>query len=442
METTFQPCPEPGAGLFVPAPRIDRVATGDHRYAFELWLRRANGRSYLLQEITYTSSAPIVLSGTEGTPAFTALLLPAMRLGLPLELEAPVSARLLAQAREFQDVFSTWMDRYVRIRVAAPASAGAHPAERTERGVATFFSGGVDGFHTLLRHLDEVTHLVYLHGFDVESDRIAHRIAVEDAVTRAASELGRELVVIQTNVRDFSDAYVYWGEYCGSVLGTSAQLLHGTAHTVLVAASNTYDGYRPFGTTPLTDRLFSTEWTEVVHDGADAGRFEKVAELASWDLALRHLRVCWSMHGTSMNCGGCEKCMRTMTALFLAGALHRAPTFPAPLDPKRVAATRLKPWDFHHVHRNLEVARARGLADTPLMRAWQDRLARETVRLLAWRPEQGRLPELAADLLADVHREIPRALRRWIRRPGRWFRMLGRPEAQTLRALLGALRGR
>jgi hypothetical protein len=442
VHTTFQRCPEPGARLFVPAPRIDRAPTGDQRYAFELWLRRANGRSILLQQITYTSSAPIALTGMEGTPALTALLLPAMRLGLPLELEAPVSARVLAAAPTFQDIFATWMDGYQRVPVEAVGSVGVDPAGGASRGVAAFFSGGVDGFHTLKRNLDDVTHLVYLHGFDIESDRIAHRVAVEDAAQRAADDLGRELVVIQTNVRDFSDAYIYWGEYCGAVLGTSAQLLQGTAHKVLVAASNTYADYRPFGTTPLTDPLFSTEWVEVVHDGADAGRFEKVQELASWDLAMRHLRVCWSMHGTSMNCGGCEKCMRTMTALFLAGALHRAPTFPERLDPKRVARARLKPWDLHHVQENLKVASARGLKRTPLMRAWRDCLARESVRLMALRPSHGALPEQDARLLADIQREVPGALRRWVRRPGRWLSDLGRPQGRHVRALWNALRGR
>ena len=176
MQPTFQPCPEHGACLFVPGPTIGRVATGDHRYACELWLRRANGRCSLLQAVTMTSSAPIDLAGTEGTPALTALLLPAMRLGLPLELEAPVSTRLLEQASTFQEVFACWMDGYREVPVVSPESAGAgsESVAGSGRGVAAFFSAGVDGFHTLQRNLEDVTHLVYLHGFDIESERIAH----------------------------------------------------------------------------------------------------------------------------------------------------------------------------------------------------------------------------------------------------------------------------
>ena len=107
MAVTFQACPEPGARLFVPAPSISRSPTGDHRYAFDLWLRRQSGRDSMLHSITYTSSEPIRLDGGEGTPAFTALVLPAMRLALPLESEAPVSPRLLKGTAELQDVFWT-----------------------------------------------------------------------------------------------------------------------------------------------------------------------------------------------------------------------------------------------------------------------------------------------------------------------------------------------
>lgn len=439
--TTFQPCPEPGARLFVPAPCISRTPTGDHRYAFELWLRRKNGRCYLLLAVSFTSTAPIELGGVESTPALSTALFPAMRLGLPLELEAPVDRRALDGALRTRDVFSTWMDGFQPVPIEVEAATPAPPPRSDERGVASFFSCGVDGFYTLQRNLDDVTSLVFLHGFDVESDRIGHRVAVEDAVARAARELDRELVIMQTNVRDSVDAYIYWGDYVGSVLGASAQLLQGVAHTVLVAASNTYRDYRPFGTNPLTDPLYSTEGLEVLHDGADANRIQKIESLTDWDLALRHLRVCWSVHGSSMNCGHCEKCMRTMTSLFVLGALHRVPTFSGRLDPADVVRFRPEPWDLQHIHQNLEAARSRGLLDTPLMQAWQDCLARSAARLLTHRRNR---PEAAAAsaLRADLQGAIPYALARWARHPRRWLRSLRAPRGRHARAVWNALRGR
>src|SRR5262249_59102310 len=49
------------------------------------------------------------------------------------------------------------------------------------------------------------------------------------------------------------------------------------------------------------------------------------------------LRVCWENPDGAYNCGRCEKCLRTMINLLIAGALDRCPTFPLPLDPVRVA---------------------------------------------------------------------------------------------------------
>ena len=72
---------------------------------------------------------------------------------------------------------------------------------------------------------------------------------------------------------------------------------------------------------PALDPLWSTEAVEVVHDGAETRRVDKVAALAASPLALRYLRVCWENRGGAYNCGRCGKCMRTMVDLDLAGAL-------------------------------------------------------------------------------------------------------------------------
>ena len=51
----------------------------------------------------------------------------------------------------------------------------------------------------------------------------------------------------------------------------------------------------------------------------------------------RHLRVCWQNVGTDLNCGRCEKCVRTMAMLAGAGVLDRCETFPDRVDlPDRI----------------------------------------------------------------------------------------------------------
>ena len=296
----------------------------------------------------------------------------AMRLGLPIEIGAPVSPAFREATEELQDVHSTWFDGYHRVSIEAPKPSSPPPAPGA--GVASFFSLGVDSFDTLLAHRSRITHLVFIHGFDIQSEKIAARMAVEDRVRLAADELGCELVVMQTDARKLTDDYVPWGEY-GGVLAACAQLLSGVAHEVLVPATGSNAAFIPHATTPLTDHLYSTESIRVEHCGAERCRFEKVQALAEWDLALRHLRVCWNKPSDSLNCGACDKCIRTITAFQILGALDRAPTLPA-LEPEAVARASIKVPQLEFLWENLEAARARGLQGTPLLRALEERLAR------------------------------------------------------------------
>jgi hypothetical protein len=60
-------------------------------------------------------------------------------------------------------------------------------------------------------------------------------------------------------------------------------------------------------------------------------RYEKTRLISEWDLALRHLRVCNRTEeytSEQLNCGRCEKCVRTMLGLLAIGALWKATAFP------------------------------------------------------------------------------------------------------------------
>jgi hypothetical protein len=377
MSVTFQPVPEPGCSLFVPGPSITRAPNGNHLYRFDVWLNRPAGRAELLQSVTWTSSLPIRLRSGEGTPALTSVLLPAMALGLPVIIEAPVSPRFMRNIDSFQSIFASWFPTYRKIDITAPLTAD--PPAIGITGTAAFFSGGVDGFYTLRHHLNEVSTLVMMHGFDLDLDRIHHRTVVDDYMGRIASELRRDLAVLQTTIRTFSDRYAWWGEMCGSTLGAAAQLLEGVAGRMLVASGSTYADFVPFGTTVLTDPLLSTEGMNIVVDGGAVPRIDKVFELARWDYARERLRVCWRMQNATLNCCRCNKCLRTMTSLWLAGALDRAPTFGTSLSPEQITGEPLKPIHASYVYENLQRARELGVDGHPIMQAWQRMLMQEAI---------------------------------------------------------------
>src|SRR6185369_5970784 len=63
--------------------------------------------------------------------------------------------------------------------------------------------------------------------------------------------------------------------------------------------------------------------TQIVHDGAEASRTEKVRCIAKNQEALDWLRVCGN-DTVDYNCGSCEKCLRTMMSLRLLNASSAA----------------------------------------------------------------------------------------------------------------------
>jgi hypothetical protein len=87
----------------------------------------------------------------------------------------------------------------------------------------------------------------------------------------------------------------------------------------------------PLGSHPLTDPLWSTEAVEIVHDGAEARRTEKILRIVDDAEALDNLRVCFDDMNT--NCGRCAKCLRKMLPLRLLGVQSAPfPSGPAPSE--------------------------------------------------------------------------------------------------------------
>jgi len=328
-------------------------------------------------------------------------LAPAMRIGAPLRVRAPVSPRLRASVPLIQDVFRLFFRCLRRIDVEVENRAAAIPS--TERGVGAFFSGGVDSFYTAIKHREEITGLIFVHGFDIKLEDGPLRAAVSSELRQAAAELGKPLIEVETNMRAFSDPLVPWGLFFGSALASVALLLAPRFRRMYVPGDYSLADLHPYGSHPLLDPLWSTEDLEIVHDGIEATRVEKVEAIAEHETALRRLRSCWQHLTPEYNCGRCEKCIRTMVNLHLAGALERATTFPGSISPRRVARiapqARQTPYFWRQ---NLAAAEQRG-ADPALTRAIR-RCVRYGERRHPMRGLMNRLRPYVARAIGTVHR--------------------------------------
>jgi lipid II:glycine glycyltransferase (peptidoglycan interpeptide bridge formation enzyme) len=272
--------------------------------------------------------------GTEVDYLLPLTLLPAMITDSRLKLTGRVSSGLLSSLPKLQDVFHIWGTRnwganLRRVPVDVESrSMGTKPAS----GVACFFSGGVDSFYTLLKNRTKVTHLIFVHGFDITLANRSLRSQASRAAREVARDLGKDLIEVETNLRSFSDPLVNWDHYHGSALASVGLLFQHLFREVLIPSSTTYAELYAWGSNPLLDPLWSTDLTRFEHDGCEATRVDKSAYISNSDTAMRWLRVCWLNPSSAYNCGRCEKCRWTMMNLHAAGALERCKTLPKTLD--------------------------------------------------------------------------------------------------------------
>jgi hypothetical protein len=209
------------------------------------------------------------------------------------------------------------------------------------RGVA-FLSGGVDSLHMLMRNhrlygREDPAYIrdaLFIHGFDIgkrardpEDGRFHTALR---HLQPLAAEAGLRLISCRTNLRHLPSKPNFWYyRHNGAALAAVGHAaIFGTAF-LFIGASHDIANPVPIGSHPAVDSLFSSQRVTVIHDGARYARFHKVRELASWPTALDALRVCPSNPGNKLNCGICEKCLRTRLELLAAGVEETATLGPS-----------------------------------------------------------------------------------------------------------------
>jgi hypothetical protein len=262
-------------------------------------------------------------------------LYPCMKTGSDLEVNGGISARVLQSISHIMDVYHCWYPLFQHINLcnvqAVPTEIGK--AKR----VALFFSGGLDCWYSLLKHQSEITDLVYIWGWEVHHEDRSLFEKDLNFLRRISESYSKHLVVIRTNLREFTETYIPWHWMYGTVMAAVAQMVSGEISKVYISSGDWYSSIMPAGSHVLVDPHWSTENLEIIHDSLEVTRLGKALLVGQDPLALQTLRVCWEHPGGVLNCGRCEKCLRTMVNLQVVGALDRCTTFALPLDLKRLS---------------------------------------------------------------------------------------------------------
>lgn len=289
-----------------------------------------------------------------------ASLLSCMKEGSALQACGSVDRRLLSNLPQLQRIYATWMPELslAGLETLKPADT---PSTKAAGRTGAFFSGGVDSFYTLLQNLQEIDDLILIQGFDMDLEKTDLFERTRKAAEEVCGKLGKTLIVIRTDIKDFMLDCAEWSFGHGLCLMTIAHLLRKRFSKIFVPASHTFSQLFPWGSHPLTDPLWSSEHLSIDHDGAEASRYQKVETISRSAVALDHLRVCYLNYDDAYNCCRCEKCIRTMISLKIAGALERARTFPLPLRMTDAFAMNVSAVNTQaFLQENIAAAEARG----------------------------------------------------------------------------------
>jgi hypothetical protein len=240
-----------------------------------------------------------------------------------LRVHGDVSRTLLRNLDELQHVWLKWRpELYSPVMIEVD---GAIDDVSRGEGAISAFSGGVDAAFPVYRHAVAATgwhalslhEVVMIHGFDIGLDEPDVFDRAVDRAERMLAGTGLRLSRVRTNLRDLPTR---WGDNFALGVASVLTLFADRRDTGLIGSSEDYGAFfRPCGSTPVQDWMASSAAMAIRHDGAGFSRTEKVTELAKWQPAIDHMRVCYRGAAHDRNCGRCEKCIRTALNLRLAG---------------------------------------------------------------------------------------------------------------------------
>lgn len=253
--------------------------------------------------------------------AVCAFFLPALAAGKGIASAAPIDRTLMDNLGEAAKIARSFWG-YSGPLPEGPLTDRLAPSEV----IGQFFTGGVDSFYTLRRNIERMQCLINVHGFDImlsDTDRFARSHAM---LQRVADRLSLRLISVETDLREHPlFGSLSWEVTHVAALASIAHALAPDLGRVHVASS---DVLPPWGSHPSLDKLWSSAAVTLVNDEEGVRRLDKVKAIADWEPVHDSLKVCWENRTADLNCGNCEKCVRTQAQFAAAGHLGDLQTFP------------------------------------------------------------------------------------------------------------------
>lgn len=277
-----------------------------------------------------------------------------------LVVEGEVCPRLKGGLDAVIRKYCIWYDRCHPVEIEATQGLGPPPG-RDRRRTGLLLSGGIDSLALLREHRSRfpAEHpervrdclLVFgLNSYDLRggvpvAERVAAFEKLRDRMEGLTAPERETLIPVYTNVRNLYSDFDTWVRVGTGGGIVSNGLALGRRLTDLWVGGDGFgwDDSPPRGLHRSLTHLFSTSGVRAHYGQPGLRRLDKTRLVAAWEEGLAHLRSCYCLEvqpPPDLNCGRCEKCVRTMLALVAVGALDRAVTYPRDdLDPETIRDT-------------------------------------------------------------------------------------------------------
>ena len=301
------------------------------------------------QEIYFETIGEFAVDISCNPHAFlVACTMPAMRFGEKrISIDAEICPELQEGLITAMKLICNWFDWYKpesgSVRIEAKQQKHVLFPSKTPRA-GFLFSGGIDSLSTLrwnrlhygVEHPSFIKDGLLIYGLEVTE--INNFEQVLKSVSILAQDTGVTLIPVYTNIIDLGpeDLDIFWkdfwsNEFMGATFSAVAHTFSRRLSSLSINSCHDIPNLIPYGSHPLLNPNFSSSDLKIRHEGIHLSRFDKTKLISDWDLALQHLRVCNQTEyytDKRLNCGVCEKCVRTMLALVGAEALNKTNAFP------------------------------------------------------------------------------------------------------------------
>jgi len=292
--------------------RVDDSESGNGTRRAELEMPDGESKSLFF---THHDGALTTESGAN--PFLLGFFLSALERGHNVHVHGPASEQLLVNLEELQEVWHKWNPATYK-RITIDADSLLPLSTDSQRSAIAAFSGGVDAAFSVHQHLGgslgraraNIRSALLVHGFDIPLDQ---RDVFESTRKRAEMMLSGTGIVVRSVATNFRQLGQHWESAFGLAVAATLSLFEGSHRIGIIGSSEPYDALvLPWGSSPVTDHLYSSDGMHMRHEGAGYSRTEKVGELLSRPEMIKYLRVCWAGEVLDRNCGACEKCVRTL----------------------------------------------------------------------------------------------------------------------------------